>query len=134
MTAKDRPEAAASSRKVVLVVEDEALVRLNACDMLGDMGFEVVDAADGFEALNVLEARRDIDVIFSDCRMPRMTGPELARTVAGRWPSLKIILTTAYQDMETPPWPLIHKPYTARVLEDAVRLAIGGGGGLSTAR
>lgn len=124
MTAKVGPETIASPRKVVLVVEDEALVRLNACDMLGDMGFEVVDAADGIEALDVLEARRDIELIFSDCRMPRMTGPELARTVAGRWPWLKIILTTAYQDIESPPWPLISKPYNARTLEQAVRLAI----------
>jgi len=111
-------------RTVVLVVEDEALIRLNACDMLGDMGFEVVDAADGIEALELLEARRDIDLIFSDCRMPRMTGPDLARAVAGRWPRLKIILTTAYQEIETPPWPLIPKPYNARTLEYAVRRAI----------
>jgi CheY-like chemotaxis protein len=95
------------TRKVVLVVEDEALVRLNACDMLGEMGFEVVDAADGVEAMELLETRQDIDLVFSDCRMPRMGGPELARTAAARWPWLKIILTTAYQDMTTPPWPLI---------------------------
>jgi CheY-like chemotaxis protein len=111
-------------RRVVLVVEDEALVRLNACDMLGAMGFEVVDAADGMEAIELLETRGDIDLIFSDCRMPRMTGPELARTATVRWPEVRIILTTAYQDMETPPWPLIPKPYNARALEHAVRLAI----------
>jgi len=108
-----------------LVVEDEALIRLNACDMLHNMGFEVLDAADGAEAVQVLETRRDIALIFSDCRMPRMTGPELARTAADRWPSVRIILTTAYQDMETPQWPLIPKPYNARALEHAVRLAIG---------
>jgi CheY-like chemotaxis protein len=107
-----------------LVVDDEALIRLNACDMLLSMGFEVLDAADGVEALEVLETRRDIDLIFSDCRMPRMTGPELARTAAERWPRVRIILTTAYQDMAAPLWPLVPKPYSARALQHAVRLAI----------
>ncbi len=124
MVSRDGPNEADHARTIVLVVEDEALVRLNACDMLLNMGFEVLDAADGVEALEMLEARRDIDLIFSDCRMPRMTGPELARTAAGRWPWLKIILTTAYRDMETPPWPLIPKPYNAPTLERAVRRAI----------
>jgi CheY-like chemotaxis protein len=107
-----------------LVVEDEGLVRVNACDMLANMGFEVLDAADGAEALELLETRRDIGLIFSDCRMPRVTGPELARTAAERWPCVRIILTTAYQDTEMPPWPLVPKPYNARALEHAVRLAI----------
>jgi len=58
-----------------LVVEDEGLIRVNACDMLANMGFEVLDAADGAEALELLETRRDIGLIFSDCRMPRGDGP-----------------------------------------------------------
>jgi len=107
-----------------LVVEDEGLIRVNACDMLANMGFEVLDAADGAEALEVLETRRDIRLIFSDCRMPRVTDPELARTAAELWPQVKIILTTAYQDTATPPWPVVPKPYNARALENAVRLAI----------
>ncbi len=124
LTSKDEPRETDADPKIVLVVEDEALIRLNACDMLLNMGFEVLDAADGAEALELLETRRDIYLIFSDCRMPRMTGPELARTAADRWPWVRIILTTAYQDMQTPPWPLIPKPYNAGALERAIRLAI----------
>jgi CheY-like chemotaxis protein len=112
-------------RQVVLVVEDEALVRMNARDMFEDMGFEVVDAADGKEALDLLEARSDIDLIFSDCRMPRMSGPELAKTAARRWPSLRIVLASAYQDMPKPEWPLIAKPYDAGTVERVVRLSLG---------
>jgi CheY-like chemotaxis protein len=113
-----------SDRKVVLVVEDEALVRMNARDMFEDMGFEVLDAADGREALDVLESRSDIALVFSDCRMPRMTGPELAKTAARRWPSLRIVLVSAYHDMPKPEWPLISKPYDAGTLERVVRLSL----------
>jgi CheY-like chemotaxis protein len=113
-----------ADRKVVLVVEDEALVRMNARDMFEDMGFDVLDAADGREALDVLETRSDIALVFSDCRMPRMTGPELARTASRRWPSLRIVLASAYHDMPKPEWPLISKPYDARTLERVVRLSL----------
>jgi CheY-like chemotaxis protein len=124
MMTTDGPGEHSEERKVVLVVEDEALVRMNACDMLGDMGFEVVDAADGVEALGVLETRSDIDVVFTDCRMPRMSGPELAKTAARRWPGLRIILATAYQDMPKPEWPLLAKPYNARALEQMIRASM----------
>ena len=112
-------------RHVVLVVEDEALVRMNARDMFEDMGFEVIDAADGKEALDLLESRPDIDLVFSDCRMPRMSGPELAKAAARRWPSLRIVLASAYQDMPKPEWPLIAKPYDAGTVERVVRLSLG---------
>jgi CheY-like chemotaxis protein len=114
-----------SPRRVVLVVEDEALVRMNACDMFEDMGFEVLDAADGREALDLLESRPDVDLVFSDCRMPRMTGPELARTAARRWPSLRIVLASAHHDLPKPEWPLISKPYSAGALERVIRRSLG---------
>jgi CheY-like chemotaxis protein len=113
-----------SHRKVVLVVEDEALVRMNARDMFEDMGFEVLDAADGREALDVLESGADVDLVFSDCRMPRMTGPELARTASSRWPSLRIVLASAYHDTPRPDWPLISKPYSAGTLERVIKLSL----------
>jgi CheY-like chemotaxis protein len=113
-----------ADRKVVLVVEDEALVRMNARDMFEDMGFEVVDAADGREALDVLEARSDVALVFSDCRMPRMTGPELAKTVARRWPSLRVVLVSAYHDVSSREWPVMSKPYDAGTLERVVRLSL----------
>ena len=120
-----RTDRAEDDRTVVLVVEDEALIRINACDMLEDMGFDVVDAADGVEAIGVLEARSDIRLVFTDCRMPRMTGPELAQAATLRWPGLRVILATAYQEMPEPPrWPVIAKPYNARALAQAVKLSL----------
>jgi CheY-like chemotaxis protein len=115
------PSACTDGRILVLVVEDEPLVRMNARDMFEDMGFEVIDAADGQEALEVLESRPDVDLIFTDCRMPRMTGPELATTAARRWPGLRIVLASAYHDMPRPRWPLISKPYDGVTLERVVR-------------
>ena len=75
-----------AGRKVVLVVDDEALVRMMAVDLFEDLGFEVLDAHGGDAALAVLEARPDVSLLFTDCRMPGMTGPELAAIAAARWP------------------------------------------------
>jgi CheY-like chemotaxis protein len=109
------------ARQRVLVVDDEPLVRMNACDMFEDMGFEVIDAADGKEALDLLETRSDIDLIFTDCLMPRMTGPELAATAARRWPGTRIVLASAHHELAQPQWPLIAKPYNFKALEAVVR-------------
>lgn len=106
------------------MVEDEALVRMNACDMFEDMGFDVIDAADGQEALEILERRGPVDLIFTDCRMPRMTGPELAKVASERWPGVRVVLATAYHDMGKPAWPLLPKPYDAATLERIVRTSL----------
>jgi CheY-like chemotaxis protein len=109
-----------NERKVVLVVDDEPLVRMNAVDMFEDMGFEVLEAHDGIAALKVLEARPDVSLLFSDCRMPGMTGPELAATAAARWPHLRIVLVSGYINIKPTTWPLLPKPYDARTLEQVV--------------
>jgi CheY-like chemotaxis protein len=62
--------ADASTRQVVLIVEDEALVRMTAVDMVEEAGFEVLEATNADEAILLLEARRDITVVFTDIEMP----------------------------------------------------------------
>lgn len=104
-------------RKVVLVVDDEALVRMNAVDMFEDMGFEVLEADRAESALAILEARPDVSLLFSDCRMPGMSGPELARVVSQRWPGVRIVLVSGYVNVPSLDWPLVPKPYDARALE-----------------
>jgi CheY-like chemotaxis protein len=85
----------AAKRPVVLVVEDEFLLRMDAADMISAAGFEVVEAADADAAIEILEARSDIGVIFTDIQMPgSMDGLKLARAVRGRWPPIKIIATS----------------------------------------
>ena len=84
-----------SGRPVVLVVEDEFLPRMDAVDMIGEAGFDVVEAANADQAIEILEARRDITVVFTDIQMPgSMDGLKLARGVRGRWPPIKIVATS----------------------------------------
>ena len=109
-----------AGRKVVLVVDDEALVRMMAVDLFEDLGFEVLDAHGGEAALAVLEARPDVSLLFTDCRMPGMTGPELAAIAAARWPQLRIVLVTGYVNVEPKGWPLLGKPYQTADLERVV--------------
>jgi CheY-like chemotaxis protein len=67
----------APSRQVVLIVEDEALVRVTAVDMIEEAGFEVLEAANADEAILLLEARRDITVVFTDIEMCHLSRANL---------------------------------------------------------
>jgi CheY-like chemotaxis protein len=80
---------------VVLVVEDEMLLRMRAVDMVEDAGYTSVEAVDAEEAVAILEARSDIALLFTDIQMPgRMDGLGLAHAVHERWPPIKIILVS----------------------------------------
>ena len=57
-------------RPVVLLVEDELLLRMDATAMVAEAGFEVVEAGDADEAIAILESRRDIGIVFTDIQMP----------------------------------------------------------------
>ena len=84
-----------SKRPVVLIVEGEFLFRMDAVDMIAAAGFEVVEAGNADQAIEVLESRRDITVVFTDIQMPgSMDGLKLARAVRGRWPPIKIVATS----------------------------------------
>ena len=86
-----------SGRGVVLVIEDEPLIRLYALETLGDAGFDVLEAADADEAVEILESRDDIRVIFTDINMPgSMDGLKLAHAVRRKWPPIQIIFVSAH--------------------------------------
>jgi CheY-like chemotaxis protein len=104
----------------VLVVDDEEAVRLLAVDLFEELGCEVLNAGGGRQALELLEARPDISLMFTDCRMPGMSGPELADAASKRRPDLRIVLVTGYHNMEAPGFPMIWKPYDQRTLERVV--------------
>jgi two-component system, response regulator PdtaR len=79
----------------VLLVEDEALVRLLMADILEDAGFRVIEAANAWAALNWLEGGEDVHVLFTDVHMPPgIDGLELARRVKQRWPSIGLVITS----------------------------------------
>jgi CheY-like chemotaxis protein len=80
---------------VVLVVEDEMLLRMQAVDMVEDAGYASVEAVDADEAVEVLESRSDIALLLTDIQMPgSMDGLKLAFAVHERWPPIKIILVS----------------------------------------
>ncbi len=85
----------AKPMSVVLVVEDELMLRMRAVDIVEDAGFLPVEAVNADEAIQILESRDDISVLFTDIQMPgSMDGLRLAHLVHTRWPHIKIILVS----------------------------------------
>ncbi|MDP8917678.1 MAG: response regulator [Pseudomonadota bacterium] len=80
---------------VVLLVEDEPLVRLVVADILMEANFHVIEASGAEEALKVLRAQVRVDVLLSDVEMPPgMNGYDLARQVDQSWPEIEILITS----------------------------------------
>lgn len=118
-----------TGRPVVLVVEDEPLLRLFATDMIEDAGFGVIDVANASEAIAVLEIHSDVRVVFTDVDMPGgIDGIRLAACVRDRWQAISVIITSGK------PWPIgaslpseavfFSKPYRQdRVIDTIQRMA-----------
>ena len=129
-------QRAATKRPVVLVVEDEFLIRMHAAEMIEEAGFEVVEASNADEAVAILEARLDVAVVFTDIQMPgSMNGLKLAMAVRGRWPPIHIVTTSGLIDVRTGDLPqgarFLPKPYspaqiigTLRELTDGTSLTL----------
>jgi CheY-like chemotaxis protein len=80
---------------VVLVVEDEMMLRMKVVDMVEDAGYIPVEAVDADEAMTILQSRSDIALLLTDVQMPgSMNGLQLAHAVHERWPPIKIILAS----------------------------------------
>lgn len=104
------------SRPVVLVVEDEPLLRLMALDLVEEAGLEAIEATNADDAIVILEARADIRIIFTDIDMPgSMDGLRLAAAVRDRWPPVRIIVTSGYRRIDPADLPegaiFLAKPY-----------------------
>jgi CheY-like chemotaxis protein len=81
----------------LLIAEDEFIIRLVIAEFLREEGYEVIEAANADEALEIFRSGIPIDLLFTDVRMPgSMDGCELAQRVRAEWPSTPIILTSAY--------------------------------------
>jgi CheY-like chemotaxis protein len=106
-----------AKRAVILIVEDDFLIRMHAAEMIGDAGFDVVEAASADEAILILEDRLDITVVFTDIQMPgSMDGLKLAAAIRGRWPPIKIVATSGLVDVRQDQLPeggrFLSKPYS----------------------
>lgn len=104
------------AKQVVLVVEDDPLLRMMAVDMVEDAGFDALEASGADEALEILETRPDVDVLFTDVDMPgSMDGVELAKCACRIDRPISIVLTSGnhmlHDDMLPPRSVFFAKPY-----------------------
>jgi signal transduction histidine kinase/CheY-like chemotaxis protein len=114
----------------ILVVEDEAQLRLLAERTLTRAGLTVLTAADGIAAMELLQKRgAPVDLVLSDVVMPRLGGPGLARRIRAIWPDARMLFTTGYADADAfgtdadavRGITVLRKPFTPAELVRAVR-------------
>ncbi len=118
-----------AQKTVILVVEDEVIIRMGAVALLEDAGFAVLEAGNAHDAVAILEGRNDIRAIFTDVNMPgTMDGMKLARMVRGRWPPIHLIVTSGLVAAERDlphGGRFIRKPYDPEQVVAAVRELLG---------
>jgi PAS domain S-box-containing protein len=122
-------------REAILLVEDDAAVRVVAVTILESLGYQVWQAEDGQAALAILKSSKPIDLLFSDLILPNaMSGQELLRQAREHRPGLKALFTSGYSASfiaargeadETVP--LLGKPYRKQKLAEAIRTVLDGG-------
>lgn len=116
-------------RPVVLVVEDESILRMSAVEMVEEAGFEAIAASDADEAIHILESRNDIRAVFTDVHMPgSMDGIRLAKVIRNRWPPVALIVTSGQTNVPESDLPtggrFLRKPYAPVQIESALRQLI----------
>ncbi|MFD1106483.1 CHASE3 domain-containing protein [Sphingobium olei] len=123
----------ARDEEIVLVVEDEERVRHMSVDSLRELGYTVVQASDGEQALEMLTIQPRIDMLFTDIVMPGINGRELADRAQAQRPGLKILYTTGYtrnaivhNGMLDPGLAFLPKPFTLDQLAMKVRQVLDG--------
>ncbi len=96
-----------------LLVDDEELVRASTAEMLRDLGYTVVEANSAEQALQLVAAGEQFDLLVTDHLMPGMTGTELARAVQERRPNTRVLVISGYADLEglAPDLPRLTKPF-----------------------
>jgi signal transduction histidine kinase/CheY-like chemotaxis protein len=90
---------AAPHRATILLVDDEELVRTGTAEMLGDLGYDVVQAASGAEALRLLRSGCEPDILVTDYLMPGMNGVDLIENATAIAPTVRPMLITGYSDI-----------------------------------
>jgi two-component system, response regulator PdtaR len=106
---------------VILIVEDDPLLRMLVVEFVKDAGFEALEAADADQAIPILESHSEIAVLFTDIDMPgSMDGLELAFAASKRWPAIEILIASGH--VRLPPAALppngrfLGKPYRAEAM------------------
>ena len=123
---KPMPGLGLSEHIVILVVEDDPWTRMVALDFIAEAGFEALEAANADEAIQILESRTDIHIVFTDIDMPgSMDGIKLAHAVRHRWPPIQFIVTSGYTMVDESQLPhgsrFFSKPYQPAKIIEAFR-------------
>jgi two-component system, response regulator PdtaR len=110
---------------VILVVEDNPVIRICSLDLLRSAGFVALEASDADEAIRILEARSDIRLVFTDIGMPgTMDGIKLAHYIRDRWPAVKLIVASGSAIVSQSHLPagakLFPKPYAESSIVEAM--------------
>jgi PAS domain S-box-containing protein len=115
------------NNEVVLIVEDQAMVRLLIVEVLNDLGYRSLETADSAAALRILESSQRIDLLISDIGLPGLNGRQLADAARVQRPKLKILFVTGYAETAAgksflePGMEIIAKPFAMEALADRVR-------------
>ena len=116
----------ARKRPVVLLVEDEFLVRMGTRAAVEMAGFDVLEASDADEAIAILAVRNDVSLIFTDVHMPgSMDGLKLVHFIRDRWPPVKVVATSGHARITDSDLPegvrFVPKPYSAAEITATLR-------------
>jgi PAS domain S-box-containing protein len=122
--------AANLAAETVLLVDDEPDLLAAASELFRSIGYEVVTASNGLDAVDILMQRPEVDILFSDIVMSRgISGLELARLVREQFPAIKIVLASGYplavlrrEHGELGEFTFVHKPYRLADLAKALRV------------
>jgi signal transduction histidine kinase/CheY-like chemotaxis protein len=125
------PVQSRGSGELVLVVEDDSLVRDQTSEAMRELGYAVLDSANAADALAILDRMPKIRLLFTDVVMPEVDGKQLAEEALRRHPNLKVLFTTGYTTNAVvhggrldPGVNLITKPFTLEQLAEKVRAAL----------
>jgi CheY-like chemotaxis protein len=123
-------DAAAAPRPTVLVVEDEPLLRMDAADLIAQAGFAVIEAGNADDAIEILNTRDDVRIVFTDIDMPgSMDGYRLAMTIRDRWPPIELVITSGHFMLGDGMLPargrFLPKPYEPKRLVETLRALAG---------
>jgi DNA-binding NtrC family response regulator len=116
-----RTAAGRTTGAKVLIVDDDPEVRSIVAEFLEDLGYDVLQARGGAQALDLQERTSNLRLIITDIRMPDMSGIELAKLATQRQKDLKVILMSGYFVSKQVERRFLHKPFRMRDLEAAVR-------------
>jgi len=112
----------------ILVVEDDSIVRMLIVDVLEELEYQVLEAADGSEALAfVNDPAQTINLMMTDKGLPDMDGTALAKQVATLRPTLPVLFASGYaENIDVPPgMHMIGKPFSIDQLRDKVKSILG---------